>query len=422
MRRTDILIVGGGAAGLMAACRTASSGCSVILVEKGPVPGRKILITGKGRCNITNMAPWEEFQTHIHPDSGFLKNSFFAFSNEKVRSFFESGGLPVKVERGNRLFPESDKSVSVRDFLWKKAKESGVRILTESDVVNVSRVGRSFVSDVRVDDGGALSMEQIISGTVILATGGKSYPYTGSTGAGYEIAASLGHTIKSTFPSLTAVMPLQYNPDLIGSHLKNVSLSLMIDGDCVDTREGELDFTNNGIEGSLGFQLSRRAVAALRKGQKVTMVVDLKPALDVSTLTDRVSRESYGKNIIMKKFLQGYLPKEIIGPFMASNPDLSLRNLPVRLKKWVFRIYTYKGYERCVVTAGGVSLDEISRKDMGSKLVPGLFFAGEVIDLDADTGGYNLQIAFSTGSAAAAGAVAYVSKNRDLGQQRPSDK
>lgn len=401
----------------MAACRMAGTECRVALIEKGPVPGRKILITGKGRCNITNMSPWEEFKTHVHPDSGFLKSAFFAFSNEDVKSFFESGGLDVKTERGNRLFPVSDRSVSVRDFLWEKAEQVGVQIITGAEAVNVIRSGDMFRTDVRMSGGGRFVVHQLISDCVILTTGGKSYPYTGSTGTGYELAAALGHTITPLFPSLTALKSRNYDSSLLGVHLKNVGLSLVIDGDCVDSREGELDFTNNGIEGSLGFQLSRRAVAAMTKGQSVSYVIDLKPALDISVLTERVTRESYGRNVKMKKFLQGYLPGNVIEPFMAANPDLSLVNLPVRLKKWTFRLNSYTGYERCVVTAGGVSLNEVSRKNMESKKVPGLFMAGEVLDLDADTGGYNLQIAFSTGSAAALGAQAFVaSKNQHPGQ------
>jgi len=414
--KIDIIIVGGGAAGLMAACRTAGSGCRVVLIEKGPVPGRKILVTGKGRCNITNMSPWEEFKTHIHPDGGFLKNSFFAFSNVNVRDYLERGGLQVKTERGNRLFPMSDKSISVRDFLWERAEAAGVEIITNAEVVNVYHAEDSFTTDVRFCEGGKYSVRQMSSRTVILATGGKSYPYTGSTGTGYLIAAALGHTISPLFPSLTALKPQKYDRRLAGSHLKNVTLSLVIDGDTVDTREGELDFTENGIEGSLGFQLSRKAVAALIKGQMVSYVIDMKPALTQTVLSERVTRESYGRTVKMKKFLQGYLPADIIEPFMAANPDLSFGNLPVKLKKWSFHMTDYTGYERCVVTAGGVCLNEVSRKNMESKKVPGLFLAGEVLDLDADTGGYNLQIAFSTGSSAALGAVAFVSKNQHPGE------
>ncbi|MBQ0006918.1 MAG: aminoacetone oxidase family FAD-binding enzyme, partial [Alistipes sp.] len=321
MIRADILIVGGGAAGLMAACRMADAGCSTVLVEKGSVPGRKILITGKGRCNITNMAPWEEFKTHIHPDSGFLKSAFFAFSNEDVKDFFEQGGVPVKEERGKRLFPESDKSVTVRDFLWKTAMNAGVGVLTGYEVVNIQFTGKSFITDVQVDDGKFLSLEQFVSKALIITTGGKSYPYTGSTGSGYEFASSLGHTIVETFPSLTALRPSNYDMRLAGIHLKNVGLSLVIDGDCVDTREGELDFTNNGIEGSLGFQFSRKAIVAMKKGQRVALNLDLKPALDFETLAARVSRESYGKNIGMKKYLSGYLPLNLIEPFRYANPD-----------------------------------------------------------------------------------------------------
>lgn len=419
MIRTDILIAGGGAAGLMAASKASGRGYDVVLVEKGPEPGRKILITGKGRCNITNMKPWEDFKIHIHPDSGFLKNSFYAFSNEDVKSFFEGLGVDVCVERGNRLFPSSGKSSTVRNALRSHILDAGVSLLTMSDVLDISKVNDSFITLIRGEHDGRIDTEHIVSKAVILATGGRSYPYTGSNGSGYSLAHSLGHTIVDTFPSLTALMPSCYDTRLRGILLKNVSLSLYIDRDCVDTRQGEMEFTNNGIEGSLGYQLSRRAVEALRRGQKVSLVLDLKPALSEEQIRNRIVRSMPQRGLSLKRYLQDYLPVSIIPSFMDANPDLSVKSLPVKLKKWVFHICTYTGYERCVVTAGGVSLQEVSRKSMESKIVRGLFFAGEVLDLDGDTGGYNLQIAFSTGACAASGAVSYLDslKNSDSGQK-----
>ncbi len=408
MIRTDILIVGAGAAGLMAALQVAGSGYSVILAEKGPEPGRKILITGKGRCNITNMSEWEDFKTHIHPDSGFLKNSFFAFSNRDVQNLFEELGVPVTVERGNRLFPTSGKSASVRNALWKAVQSSSVSLMTDTEILGISIANDSFLSVAGREYQGRYDTEHIVSKALILTAGGRSYPYTGSNGSGYQMARKLGHTIIDTFPSLTALMPKSYDTRLRGIHLKNVSLSLVIDGNRADTREGELDFTNNGIEGSLGYQLSRRAVEALRKGSKVELLLDFKPALDIVQLRDRVVRESAGGYVPLRRFLQHYLPLEIIHPFIDANPGISISSLPAKLKCWKFSICSYTGYERCVVTAGGVSLHEVSRMTMGSKIVPGLFFAGEILDLDGDTGGYNLQIAFSTGVSAAKGAVKFL--------------
>jgi len=413
MIRTDILIVGAGAAGLMASLKIAGKGYSVILAEKGPEPGRKILITGKGRCNITNMSEWEDFKIHIHPDSGFLKNAFFAFSNKDVKQLFEELGVPVTVERGNRLFPVSGKSASVRNALWNALRNPSVSLMTGTEILCVSRAGDMFVSVAGREYQGKYDTEQIISRALILTTGGLSYPYTGSNGAGYQMAQRLGHTIVGTFPSLTALMPRSFDTRLRGIHLKNVSLSLLLDNDCVDTREGEMDFTNNGIEGSLGYQLSRRAVEALRKGRKVDLLLDLKPALSAVQLRDRIVRESADGYVPLRRFLQNYLPMELIVPFMDANPGISTSSLPARLKTWKFPIRSYTGYERCVVTAGGVSLHEVSRMTMGSKIVPGLFFAGEILDLDGDTGGYNLQIAFSTGACAACGAAKYLNASSE---------
>lgn len=242
-------------------------------------------------------------------------------------------------------------------------------------------------------------MLEIVAGSVIIATGGLSYPATGSTGSGYRIAGRLGHTVTATTPSLTALVPYGYNFALAGLTLRNVSLSLVIDGGVVQSEFGELSFTKDGIEGALGFRVSRRAVKALEAGQKVEVAIDLKPAVTQAELKARVERE-YRPGISSARFLERFLPLQAVRPFLEAVPDVTVQSLPVRLKCWKFQIKDYVDYRRAVVTAGGVSLKEVSRKTMESKLVPGLYFAGEVLDLDADTGGYNLQIAFSTAAAA----------------------
>jgi predicted Rossmann fold flavoprotein len=241
---------------------------------------------------------------------------------------------------------------------------------------------------------------------VILTTGGLSYPTTGSTGDGYLFAKELGHTIVDTFPSLTALRPKVADPRLEGLLLKNVKMDLWVNGAVVQSEFGETLFTSGGIEGALGFRVSRKGVRGLINGQKVEVSIDLKPAVDVEDINRRIGeivKEVGGFKI--KKILPKLMPLQMVESFIEMNPDLREGNLAARIKDWRFRIVGYVGYERCVITAGGVSLDEISRKTMESKLVNGLYFAGEIMDLDGDTGGYNLQIAFSTGALAADSAI-----------------
>lgn len=395
----DIAIIGGGAAGLIAAIRAATRGCKVILLEKGYKCGRKISITGKGRCNITNTRSWDEFLHHIHPNNQWFKNSFYHFSNRDTISFFESIGVPVIKERGDRVFPESGRAWDVVDALIKQAEVFGVEVVLSADVTSLYREESCFSIEVNRDI--------CISATsVIVATGGLSYPQTGSTGDGYRFAQNFGHTVSKCLPSLTALKPVSYHPDLTGILLKNVTLDLYVDGDLIRSEFGELQFTSGGIEGALGFRLSRQAVRALDNGSKVELILDMKPAVSLQELTERVKREVLPLN----KLLSKYMPSDLIAPFIEMNKDLTLHNLPSRLKSWRFPILSYVGYERCVITSGGVSLKEVSRKSMESKLVQGLYFAGEVLDLDGDTGGYNLQIAFSTGALAGDSAASYTSK------------
>jgi predicted Rossmann fold flavoprotein len=258
------------------------------------------------------------------------------------------------------------------------------------------------------------------SGKLIIATGGLSYPRTGSTGDGYLFAESLGHCVTKRLPSLTALLPENYDRSLEGISLKNISLTLTINGNTASSEFGDMDFTDGGIEGPLGFKLSRKAVSALSDGQKVDIILDLKPAVSDEKLSARILRELKGMGIstvdftpdVTRKLLARLMPLALIRPFLKANGNLSSENIVSSLKNWKMHIVSNVGYERCVVTAGGVSLKEISRKTMESKFSPGLYFAGEVMDLDGDTGGYNLQIAFSTGALAAKSAVSSLAKEQ----------
>lgn len=409
----DIVIIGGGAAGLYAAATLSSlnmegAGFKVLVLEKMHRCGLKIGITGKGRCNLTNTKPWEEFSAHIHPKNIFFKNSFYGMSNLSTMEFFEKIGLPLVVERGDRVFPQSMKATDVPAILEKHILEGGVEIKKNAPVHQIKHVlhedGNLSPDKLFLVEYG--EGEGVVSRKIIIATGGLSYKTTGSTGDGYDFAKSLGHKISRCFPSLTALRPKGYREEYHGISLKNVSLQLVVNGSVVQEEFGDLDFTNGGIEGPIGFKLSRKGVYSLINGQKVGIVLDLKPAVSHKQLEDRISREvSQMKGNQLKGVLPKLLPQKLVPLFVEANKNLTLENLPEKLKSWSFPVEGYVGYERCVVTAGGVQLAEVSQKTMESKLVKGLYFAGEILDLDGDTGGYNLQIAFSTGALAATSAA-----------------
>lgn len=401
----DIVIIGGGAAGLYAAATLSSlnmegASLKVLLLEKMHRCGLKIGITGKGRCNLTNTKPWEEFSSHIHPKNIFLKNSFYGMSNLSTMEFFEKIGLPLVVERGDRVFPQSMKATDVPSVLEKHILRGGVEIKKNAPVRQIkSSPDNLFL--VEYGEG-----EELASKKIIVATGGLSYKTTGSTGDGYEFARCFGHKISQCFPSLTALRPKDYREEFQGISLKNVSLQLVVNGSVVQEEFGDLDFTNGGIEGPIGFKVSRKGVHSIINGQKVEVVLDMKPAVSHKQLKERISRELLQvKGNQLNGLLPKLLPQSIVPMFVAAHKNLSIENLPEKLKCWKFAVEGYVGYERCVVTAGGVHLQEVSQKSMESKLVKGLYFAGEVLDLDGDTGGYNLQIAFSTGALAAMSAA-----------------
>jgi len=388
-----LVIIGGGPAGMMAAVKAAQTlggGDHITLYDKNERLGRKIYLTGKGRCNLTNMKGWQEFSTHIHPNQEFLKHAFRAFSNEDVVSFFESAGVPTTVTQGQRVFPVSMKAADVARALEKAVLDAGVQV-----------VHSTYDGDLDTGDK-----------SIIIATGGLSYPVTGSTGDGYELAKGAGHTIASTFPSETALRPVGYDLALVGAELKNVALQLFVGKDLVQSEEGDFNFTEDGMESGIAYKISRKAVWSMVNGQRVEVLLDMKPALSIEKLAARISRdvmEMAGKPK-MQQLLRGLMPEQLILPFTSANGELSIENLPFRLKNWRFKVESYKGYERAVVTAGGVNLKEIVPKTMQSRLREGLFFAGEVIDLDGDTGGYNLQIAFSTGALAGVSAAKSILK------------
>ena len=409
--RQRLAIVGGGPAGMMAAIRAAETlgdGAQVVLFDKNDRLGRKIYLTGKGRCNLTNRRPWEEFATHLYPDKGFLRFAFRAFSNEAlIRYFEEQLGVPTVTLQGQRVYPASLVAGDVARALERRVRELGVEV----------RYGTAVGSLAELDEFAA----------IIIATGGKSYPVTGSTGDGYRLAEEAGHTVTTVFPSETALLPKDYDADLQGQEIKNAGLQLYVDRTLVQQEQGDFNFTNDGLESGIAYHLSRRAVWALINGQRVDIVLDLKPALTEEQLNNRMkrteqaggvgSREHFsasGTNTRAAKAVSSaliaysLLPKSLIEPFLRAHPDLTVDKLSSALKSWPFRIIDYKGYDRAVVTAGGVNLKEIVPKTMASRLRPGLYFCGEVLDLDGDTGGYNLQIAFSTGALAGVNAAKYL--------------
>ena len=416
----DIVIIGGGAAGLMAAAgaaQTLAGAGKVIVLEKMQRPGRKIMITGKGRCNFTNVKAWNEFSGHVHPKPNFLKPSFYNLSSEKMIDFLTEHGMESVVERGDRAFPASHLASDVVDALVRAAEQAGADILCDKEVVEMLRQDEGFI--VKCNDG-----SKYVCRKLIICTGGLSYPKTGSSGDGYVWAQEVGHAVKPLFPSLTAIVPKGYKDGkghihrslplsevgkmLCGNQLKNVGLTTFIDGNEAQNEFGDLDFTDGGIEGPIGFKVSRKCVNAIINGSKVYAVMDLKPAVEIEDLTVRIntlwneiSKDKRNAQKLYKDrfriLLTKVLPMSLIPAFLKYNQNADHKTLPKYLKEWKFEIEGYVGYERCVVTAGGVSLEELTPKTLESKLIPGLHFAGEVLDLDADTGGYNLQIAFSTG-------------------------
>lgn len=392
----NVAIVGGGAAGMLASFIAARRGRTVCLIEKNSQLGKKILITGKGRCNVTNSASIEDFIANTAVNANFLYSAFYSFTNTDLMDMLESAGLKLKTERGGRVFPVSDKAVDVRNTLLNLAKESGVHIV-HGEVKSVDKNGNDF--SVK------LSSDEIIADSVIIATGGVSYPLTGSTGDGYKFAKNFGHTVIEPKASLVPLVTEEkYVADVMGLSLKNIEIKLKKNGKEVFSDFGEMLFTHFGLSGPVILSASSH----IRDNANYTISIDLKPALDFKTLDNRILRDfEENKNKDFINSLDALLPKKLI-PLIVKLSGIDERekvnsitrekrhNLVNLLKNLEFTIKGKRSVSEAIITSGGINVKEISSSTMESKLVPGLFFAGEIIDVDAYTGGFNLQIAFST--------------------------
>ncbi len=402
----NVLIVGGGAAGCIAAGAAARGGHTVTVVERNPRPARKVMITGKGRCNVTNNCSVEEFIHHVRRNSRFLYSAVTAFTPQDMMALMEDMGVPLKTERGNRVFPVSDKAVDVVDGLVRYAKEGGARFLQGRVTALVIEDG--CCAGVTLEDGSTLRAER-----VVIATGGCSYPGTGSTGDGYTLAAQAGHTVVPTRPSLVALeSPDLFCLDMQGLAPKNCGLTVTDThtGKVIYTDMGEMLFTHFGVSGPM--VLSASAHMDDMAPERYILHIDWKPALTAEQLDARILRDMTERsNMDLGNALGKLLPRLLI-PAMLQLCDIPAgkkcnaltreerQRLGKLIKAMPVRVSGFRPMTEAIVTAGGVNVKEINARTMGSKLLPGLAFAGEVLDVDAYTGGFNLQIAFSTGMAA----------------------
>ena len=401
-KKADVVIIGAGAAGLFAAVTAAKRGLQVMLLDKNDRNGKKLAITGKGRCNVTNACPPEEILKNIPRNGRFLYSSVYGFTPEQVMAFFEENGCPLKIERGNRVFPVSDRSADIIAVLERQMKRYGVERRQE-------RVCGLFVQEGRIaavkTEKGLISAQQ-----VLLCTGGASYPLTGSTGDGYELAKSVGHTVVPVSGSLVPLLSSEDCGKMQGLSLRNTELKLLDAKNKVVFKDfGELLFTHFGLSGPMALSAS----AHLKEGGSYRVVLDLKPALDEAKLDARFLRdlEKYA-NRSMENALADLYPHSMIpvllercaiDPTMQANSltKQQRRALLEQTKAFSLPVLGTRPVEEAIITRGGVNVKEIDPKTMESKLVKGLYFAGEVLDCDAYTGGFNLQIAWSTAYAAA---------------------
>lgn len=401
---TDVIIIGGGAAGCLAAVQAARYGKSVLLFEKNDHLGRKLRITGKGRCNVTNNSPTEEHMKNIPVNPRFLYSAFSNFDSQDVMDFFEELGVPLKTERGNRVFPVSDNANDIADALAREMKKLGVKVVNRRVTKLLTEKGA--VTGVRA--GG----EDHSASAVLIACGGRSYPNTGSTGDGYTLAESVGHTVTELKPSLVPlVSPDKYCSELMGLSLRNVTLKLMDGEKLLYSELGEMLFTHFGVSGPLVLSASSHIRDMMPN--RYRLMIDLKPALSAEQLDARIQRD-FAENL-NRDFSNGIrklLPAKLVpvavklSGIPAEQKVNSItkeqrRKFGELIKAFSVRISAFRPLDEAIVTSGGISTKEINPKTMESKIVNGLYFAGEVIDVDAYTGGFNLQIAFSTAYTAA---------------------
>lgn len=413
-----VVVIGGGPAGMMSAITAAQEKNEVIIIEKNKTLGRKLLITGKGRCNITSSLDMSEFIKNIPGNGKFLYSAFQTFKNTDIIEFLNKNGLKVKEERGNRIFPVTDSAQSVLDCFEREIKKDNIKVKYGT---RVKRILRKEIQEenfnykavgVELEDG-----EKIYADKIILATGGKSYPLTGSNGDGYKIASELGHTITDIKPS---IVPLEADVNICkylqGLSLRNVKIMIK---DIEKNKKiyedfGEMMFTHFGVSGPIILSSSAHLVRyknidRLLKENKIVLYIDLKPALSEEALDNRILRDfEEFKNKEFKNSLDKLLPQKMI-PYVIEESGIlpekrvnevskdERRKLVSLLKNIEITIWGFRPIEEAIVTAGGISIKEINPKNMESKIVKGLSFAGEIIDVDAYTGGFNLQIAYSTG-------------------------
>lgn len=410
MIKYSTVIIGGGAAGLMCAAHLPSKYGKVVVIEKMEKPARKVRITGKGRCNLTNICSNEEFLTKVRSGSEFFSQPLKLFSTEDCTAYFETIGTRLTVERGGRVFPSSMRAGDIADSLERAAKKAGAEIICNSKVTDITNSDNNFI--ITYQQGGkeiTISAQQ-----VVITTGGVSYPSTGSTGDGYRFAYNTGHTIEPLRPALVAIkIECNHLYSLDRLVLKNVRLNLIINDKEEATEFGEMEFFTYGIGGAIAIRLSRQAVDAIIDKKKVMLTLDLKPALSKTKLQGRIEREVADMaNLTLIALLRKLMPVAMTNVVIDSLPfspnqkiaTLSLENRNTiidKIKNVEFKVTGYEGFDKAIITAGGVSLSQIDSSTMESKVVKGLYFAGEVIDIDADTGGYNLQVAFSTAVTAA---------------------
>ena len=404
MKQFDVIIIGAGPAGMMASIRAAERNRKVLLLERNDGPGIKLLISGKGRCNLTNSCDIEDFLGKFSQPRDFLRNAFAQFFNSDLISFFEDAKVKLKTERGGRVFPQSDRSKDVLDALKSKLKNRNIKLL-------LGERAREIVMDgKKIESVQTVSGKRFLTTRVAIATGGASYPETGSTGDGYRIAEKLGHKITPLRPALCGIRVRErFVKDWQGIALKNVRLTLFAGGKRIDEVFGEMIFTHFGISGPVVLNMSASVYDALESKKPVALSINLKPALEYRILDARLLREFKANSArSIKNIFKELLPRVMISRFLeycGIDKNKSANQITAsERKKLIDALFdlklTVKGVRSIkdgIVTRGGVNTKEINPKTMESKLVSGLFFAGEAIDVDAKTGGYNMQAAFSTG-------------------------
>lgn len=405
----DVAIIGGGPAGMMAAGRAGELGARVILLEKNPSLGVKLLVTGNGRCNLTNRKTNREFIGHLGKKGKFLFSALHGFGVDDLIRFFEDRGVATKIENDGKVFPASDKARDILDALARYLEKTDVTVRTGSAVAGLAKEG-GRIAKLELEDGAG-----IIAKNYIIATGGRSYPQTGSTGDGYRWAEELGHRVVEPAPALTSMIIKEpFIKDLQGLSIENVAAVIRNRGKKIHSASGDIIFTANGISGPLVMDLTR--MVAREDAGELSLAIDFFPGHDEEEL-DRMIRDDFGKdaNKMVKNSL-GFLPSRLVAAIAGqAGIDQSKKcNSITRgerteiirlLKSFCLSMHALSGFERAYITSGGVSLDEVEPSTMRSKLVANLFFAGEVLDLDGPTGGYNLQISWTTGYAAGSNAA-----------------